>query len=84
MRPEYDSSLVACPRVKGHRPQGRVRLGNGQGAYQADADARSTLRAYAADLANFQAWCEACVSSPCRPTPETVGATGGPVRQGGG
>src|SRR4051812_33734744 len=28
-------------------------------AYQAAADAPATLRAYAADLAHFKAWCEA-------------------------
>jgi hypothetical protein len=43
-------------------------------AYQAAADAPSTLRAYAADLANFKAWCEAHGFQPMPATPETVGA----------
>src|ERR1700759_5624166 len=43
-------------------------------AYQAAADAPSTLRAYAADLANFKAWCEANGFRPMPATPETVGA----------
>jgi hypothetical protein len=43
-------------------------------AYQAAADASSTLRAYAADLANFKAWCEANGFQPMPATPETVGA----------
>ena len=43
-------------------------------AYQAAADAPSTLRAYAADLANFKAWCEAHRFQPMPAAPETVGA----------
>src|SRR5579884_1665261 len=43
-------------------------------AYQAAADASATLRAYAADLANFKAWCEAHGFTPMPATPETVGA----------
>jgi integrase len=43
-------------------------------AYQAAADAPATLRAYAADLANFKAWCEAHGFVPMPASPETVGA----------
>ena len=43
-------------------------------AYQAAADAPATLRAYAADLANFKGWCEAHGFEPMPANPETVGA----------
>ena len=43
-------------------------------AYQAAADSASTLRAYAADLANFKAWWEANGLEPMPAAPETVGA----------
>ena len=43
-------------------------------AYQAAADSQSTLRAYATDLANFKAWCEANGFQPMPAAPETVGA----------
>ena len=44
-------------------------------AYQAAADAPATLRAYAADLANFfKAWCEANGFQPMLAAPETMGA----------
>ena len=43
-------------------------------AYQAAADAPATLRAYAADLANFKAWCEAHGFQAMPAAPETVGA----------
>jgi integrase len=43
-------------------------------AYQAAADAPATLRAYAADLAHFKAWCEAHNFQPMPASPETVGA----------
>ena len=42
--------------------------------YQAAADARSTLRAYAADFAAFRAWCEAHGFGAIPAEPETVGA----------
>jgi len=42
--------------------------------YQAAADAPATLRAYAADLAHFKAWCEAHGFEPMPAAPETVGA----------
>ena len=43
-------------------------------SYQAAADAPATLRAYAADLAHFKAWCEAHGFQPMPASPETVGA----------
>ena len=42
--------------------------------YQAAADAPATVRAYAADLANFKAWCKAHGFQSMPATPETVGA----------
>src|ERR1700690_3771437 len=43
-------------------------------AYQDAADAESTLRAYAADLANFEAWCAKHRFIAMPATPEVVGA----------
>jgi integrase len=43
-------------------------------AYQDGADAEATLRAYAADVANFQAWCKKHGFEAMPATPETVGA----------
>jgi integrase len=43
-------------------------------AYQDAADAASTLRAYAADLANFEAWCARHGFTAMPATPEVVGA----------
>ena len=43
-------------------------------AYQDAADAPATLRAYAADLANYKAWCEKHGLEPMPATPEVVGA----------
>ena len=43
-------------------------------AYQDAADAPSTLRAYTADLANYEAWCEKHGFEPMPATPEIVGA----------
>src|SRR5271154_2974350 len=43
-------------------------------AYQDGADAPATLRAYAADLANYKAWCERHGFEPMPATPEVVGA----------
>jgi integrase len=43
-------------------------------AYQDAADAESTLRAYAADLANFVAWCARHGFTAMPATPEVVGA----------
>src|SRR5208337_4536578 len=43
-------------------------------AYQDAADAESTLRAYAADLANFEAWCARYGFTAMPARPEVVGA----------
>ncbi|MBS0641366.1 MAG: site-specific integrase [Proteobacteria bacterium] len=43
-------------------------------AYQDAADAPATIRAYAADLANYGAWCERHGLEPMPATPEVVGA----------
>src|SRR5271163_3778681 len=43
-------------------------------AYQDAADAPSTLRAYTADLANYEAWCKKHSFEPMPATPEIVGA----------
>ena len=43
-------------------------------AYQDAADAPSTLRAYTADLANYEAWCKKHGFEAIPATPETVGA----------
>jgi integrase len=43
-------------------------------AYQDGADAVATLRAYATDLANFEAWCTKYGFTAMPATPETVGA----------
>jgi integrase len=42
--------------------------------YQSAADAPATLRAYKADLENFQVWCLTHGFEPMPATPETVGA----------
>ena len=54
-------------------PQAALAMANSK-AYQAAADAPATLRAYAADLANFKGWCEAHGFEPMPASPETVGA----------
>jgi site-specific recombinase XerD len=43
-------------------------------AYQDAADAPATLRTYAADLANFEAWCGKHGLQPMPATPKIVGA----------
>jgi hypothetical protein len=43
-------------------------------AYQDGADAEETLRAYATDLANFEAWCTKHGFEAMPATPEVVGA----------
>ena len=43
-------------------------------AYQDAADAPATLRAYTADLANYEAWCKRHGFAPMPATPEIVGA----------
>src|SRR5208283_368553 len=63
-------------RLDGTRPptaRAAMALAKSQ-AYQDAADAPATLRAYAADLANYKAWCERHGFAPMPATPEVVGA----------
>ena len=63
-------------RLGGARPpnaRAAIALAKSQ-AYQDAADAPATLRAYASDLANFQAWCSAHGFTPMPATPDVVGA----------
>jgi integrase len=55
------------------RPRAALAMAKSR-AYQAAADAPATLRAYAADLAHFKAWCEAHPFQPMPASAETVGA----------
>jgi len=59
----------------GKRPTARaaIALAKSQ-AYQDAADASATLRAYAADLANYEAWCQRHGFTAMPATPEVVGA----------
>ena len=52
-------------------PRAAMALASSQ-AYQDAADAPTTLRAYAADLANYKAWCERHGFDPMPATPEVV------------
>ncbi len=54
-------------------PGAAMVLAKSQG-YQAAADAPATLRAYATDLANYQAWCDRYGFAAMPATPEVVGA----------
>ena len=54
-------------------PRAAMALAKSQ-AYQDAADAPATLRAYAADLANYKAWCGRHGFEPMPATPEIVGA----------
>ena len=63
-------------RLEGARPptaRAAIALAKSQ-AYQDAADAPATLRAYAADLAHYKAWCEKHGFEPMPATPEVVGA----------
>ena len=65
--------LVRLGGAKPRTPRAAMALAKSQ-AYQDAADAPATLRAYAADLANYKAWCDrhGFISMPA--TPEVVGA----------
>src|SRR3954466_6392515 len=54
-------------------PRAAMALAKSQ-AYQDAADAPATLRAYAADLANYKAWCGRHGFQPMPAAPEVVGA----------
>src|SRR3569833_2233169 len=65
--------LVRLGGAKPPTARAAVALAKSQ-AYQDAADAPATLRAYAADLANYLAWCERHGFAPVPATPEIVGA----------
>src|SRR5215831_3944684 len=54
-------------------PRAAIALAKSQ-AYRDAEDAPSTLRAYAADLANYRAWCDRHDFVAMPATPEVVGA----------
>ena len=63
-------------RLQGAKPptaRAAIALAKSQ-AYQDAADSAATLRAYAADLANFEAWCGKHGFQAMPATPEIVGA----------
>ncbi len=75
-KPYADTRNRQLARLDGASPpttRAAIALAKSQ-AYQDAADAPSTLRAYASDLANFQAWCLAHGFTPMPATPEVVGA----------
>ena len=63
----------AIPGADALSPRAALALARSQ-AYQDAADAPSTLRAYATDLANYAAWCGAHGFTAMPATPEVVGA----------
>jgi hypothetical protein len=65
--------LARLSGAKPPAPRAAMALAKSQ-AYQDAADAPTTLRAYAADLANYKAWCERHGFDPMPATPEVVGA----------
>ena len=67
------SRTAATPGSDALSPRAALALAKSQ-AYQDAADAPSTLRAYAADLANYGAWCSAHGFTAMPATPEVVGA----------
>src|SRR6195952_4377630 len=74
--PFTDARKRQLSRLGGAKPpsaRAAVALAKSQ-AYQDAADAPATLRAYAADLANYRAWCERHGFEPMPATPEIVGA----------
>ena len=65
--------LVRLGDAKPPAPRAAMALAKSQ-AYQDAADSPATLRAYAADLANYKAWCERHDFVAMPATPEVVGA----------
>jgi len=66
--------LVRLPeRQKPHPPRAALAMAKSK-AYRAAADAPASVRASAADLAHFKAWCEAHDFQPMPASPKTVGA----------
>jgi integrase len=75
-KPFAEARKRQLARLDGARPptaRAAIALAKSQ-AYQDAADAPATLRAYASDLANFQAWCSAHGFTPMPATPDVVGA----------
>ncbi len=71
-----DARKRQLTRLDGTRPptaRAAIALAKSQ-AYQDAADAPATLRAYATDMANYEAWCERHGFSAMPATPEIVGA----------
>ena len=64
---------TTTPGADAPSPRAALALARSQ-AYQDAADAPSTLRAYAADLANYDAWCGQHGFTAMPATPEVVGA----------
>jgi len=64
---------VAYPKTKPPTARAAMAMAKAQ-AYQDAADAPSTLRAYASDLKNYQAWCGKNGLEALPATPEVVGA----------
>src|SRR3954469_10823645 len=76
MKPFAEARKRQLARLGGAKPptaRAAVALAKSQ-AYQDAADAPATLRAYAADLANYQALWERRGVAPMPATPEIVGA----------
>jgi hypothetical protein len=74
--PFYEARKRQLARLGGAKPptaRAAIAIAKSQ-AYQDAADAPSTLRAYTADLANYEAWCERHGFEPMPATPEIVGA----------
>ena len=65
--------LALLDGAKPPSPRAAMALAKSQ-EYQDAADAPSTLRAYAGDLAHYKAWCEKHGFRPMPATPEIVGA----------
>ena len=75
-KPFAEARKRQLARLDGAKPptaRAAIALAKAQ-AYQDAADAPATLRAYASDLANYQAWCAAHSFMPMPATPEVVGA----------
>ncbi len=75
-KPFAEARKRQLARLDGAKPptaRAAIALAKSQ-AYQDAADAPATLRAYASDLANYQAWCLAHGFTPMPATPEVVGA----------
>lgn len=66
-------ALMTDSRTKPSNPHAAMALAKSQ-AYQDAADAPATVRAYASDVKNFEAWCRRSDLTAFPATPEVVGA----------